>query len=105
MALSCTQQDETESYPVAQFPTESALWQHLEPAISRLNNGDARPIPMAPTMGDLVRRYQTEYLIKLSKSTQVRQRPPSMFTFSARWGKCGSLSTSDREKLKAGLRR
>jgi integrase len=59
-----------ESYPVAQFPNESALWQHLEPAISRLNNGDARPVLMAPTMGDLARRYKTEYLIKLSKSTQ-----------------------------------
>jgi integrase len=59
-----------ESFPVSQFQNEGALWKHLEPALSRLNNGDARPIPATATMGALAKRYKEEYLPKLAKSTQ-----------------------------------
>lgn len=59
-----------ESFPVERFPTEASLWKHLEESVSRLNQGDLQPVPLATTMGDLAKRYTEEFLVKLAKSTQ-----------------------------------
>ena len=59
-----------ETFSVAEFPNEKALWKHLEPAISNINQGAARPVQAVPTMGDLAKKYMAEYLPKLAKSTR-----------------------------------
>jgi integrase len=59
-----------ETFSVAEFPNEKALWKHLEPAISNINQGAARPVQAVPTMGDLAEKYMAEYLPKLAKSTR-----------------------------------
>src|SRR4051794_34743667 len=74
-----------ETYPVAEFNTEKGLWKHLEPALSRLNDGMAEPIPIAVTLGTVMNKYEKEYLPELSKAT--RQTDTSMFksTIRPKW--------------------
>ncbi len=74
-----------ETFSVSEFPTESTLWQHLEPAISRLNMGDSKPLPAVPTMEDLAKRYMEEYLPKLSKSTCDTDRSMISVHILPRW--------------------
>src|SRR4051812_49155398 len=76
-----------ESFPVSQFPNQAALWQHLEPAVSKLNDSEARPIPMAATMGDLAKRYKAEYLPQLAKSTQDTEASTMNVHILPRWEK------------------
>ena len=71
-----------ETYPVAQFNGEKELWKHLEPALSRLNDGMAEPIPIAVTLGTVMSKYEKEYLPELSKAT--RQTDSSMFNSTIR---------------------
>ena len=66
MALSRPGRMNQESCPVAECPTEAALWKHLEPAVARLNEGNLAPIQMAPTMEDLIERYIDKHLCKFS---------------------------------------
>lgn len=72
---------------MSQFANEGALWKHLEPAIARLNSGEARPIRMAATMDDLAKKYQEEYLPKLAKSTQDTDTSTINVHILPRWGK------------------
>jgi tetratricopeptide (TPR) repeat protein len=62
------------------------FWKHLEPAISRLNNGDLNPVPAVPTMGDLAKKYKREYLPKLAKSTQDTDISMIDVHIVPRWG-------------------
>jgi Phage integrase, N-terminal SAM-like domain len=75
-----------ETYPLSEYPNEASLWKHLEPAISRLNNGDLNPVPAVPTMGDLAKKYKREYLPKLAKSTQDTDISMIDVHIVPRWG-------------------
>jgi hypothetical protein len=35
-----------ETFPATKFKVEKELWKHLEPALNRLNDGIAEPVPM-----------------------------------------------------------
>jgi integrase len=59
-----------EMFRISDFPTERALWKHLETPISLLNSGSEEPVPVAVTMGKLIERYRKEYLPELAKSTR-----------------------------------
>ena len=59
-----------EMFQVSDYPTEKAMWQHLETSISLLNQGSSEPLPLAVTMGVVIDRYVKEYLPELAKSTR-----------------------------------
>lgn len=84
---------------MSQFTNEGALWKHLEPAIARLNSGEAQLIPMAATMGDLAKKYREEYLPKLAKSTQDTDTSTINVHILPRWGetKLSNIRPADVE--------
>ena len=45
-----------EKFKVADYPTEKALWTHLEASVRLLNEGAAEPVPIAVTSGDRGRK-------------------------------------------------
>jgi len=59
-----------EKFKVSDFPTEKALWKHLETAIRVLNKGVSEPIPVAVTMGTVIKQYRDMHLSAQAKSTQ-----------------------------------
>jgi integrase len=75
-----------ETYPVALYKTKTAMWQHLEPSIRVLNNQLAAPVPLAPTLGDVIKRYMEQNLPKLAKSTQDTQNGELRIHIEPRWG-------------------
>jgi len=74
-----------ETFPATKFKVEKELWKHLEPALNRLNDGMAEPVPIAVTLGAVMKKYEEEYLPELSKAS--RQTDTSMFnaTIRPRW--------------------
>lgn len=52
------------------YPTKSDLRKHLQTAVKNLNAGADKPVPQAPTMGMLIKKYKDEYLSGLAKSTR-----------------------------------
>lgn len=94
-----------ESFLVSRFPNEAALWQHLEPAISRLNDGESRPIPKAASMGDLANKYKAEYLPQLAKSTQDTDTSTINVHILPRWekAKLADVRPAEVETWIAGL--
>jgi hypothetical protein len=50
-----------ETFPAKKFKVEKELWKHLEPALNRLNDGIAEPVPMAVTLGAVMKKYEGEY--------------------------------------------
>ena len=43
--------DEAADFPLSEFPTKRAMWEHLESPIAELNQGEVKPAPVAVTMG------------------------------------------------------
>jgi integrase len=74
-------------FPVADFPTERALWKHLDTSV-RLLNEDA-PLPVAVTMGTVIQRYLDEYLPTLSRSTQNTDGSMLRVHIKPVWGSVG----------------
>lgn len=75
-----------EKYPVADYRTKSAMWQHLEPAIRALNNQAPAPVHVAPTMNDVIKKYMEQNLIHLAKSTQNTQNGQLLIHIGPKWG-------------------
>lgn len=75
-----------EKFSVADFPTEKAMWTHLATAVRRLNEGADKPAPIASTIGELVTRYQLEYLPTLAKSTRNTDGSMLRVHIEPRWG-------------------
>jgi integrase len=65
-------------FPVADFPTEKKLRQHLAASIAQLNGEQAAPLPIITTVGELIERYRVEFLPELARST--RETYESTFT-------------------------
>lgn len=76
-----------ETYRAADYKTKTAMWQHLEPAVRALNNRTAEPVHVAPTLGDVIRKYLQQELPKLAKSTQNTQRGQLNIHIEPKWGK------------------
>lgn len=45
-----------EKFKVAGYPTEKALWKHLEPSFRLLNQGVLKPVAIAVCMGTVIQR-------------------------------------------------
>ena len=95
-----------ETYSFAEFPTEASLWKHLEPSISRINQGDLQPVQAAPTMRELAKKYKNEYLPKLSKSTRDTDTSMIDVHIVPRWGdvKLPNIRPSDVETWTESLK-
>jgi integrase len=65
-------------FPVADFPTEKKLRQHLAASIAQLNGEQEAPLPIVTTVGGLIKRYRKEFLPELARST--RETYESTFT-------------------------
>src|ERR1017187_10768023 len=76
-----------EMFRVADYPTEKAMWQHLETSISLLNQGSSEPLPLAVTMGTVIDRYVKEHLPELAKSTRDTDGSMLKLHIKPRWGK------------------
>lgn len=78
-----------ESFPVAKFNTEKALWQHLAPRIELLNKSeDEKPVvpeTPIPTMGKLMKKYREKYLPGLAPSTQDTDGSMLKVHFEPHW--------------------
>ncbi len=75
-----------ESYPVAKFRTKTAMWQYLEPSVRVLNNQSAEPVPVAPTLGNVIRKYRELKLSKLAASTRNTQNGQLNIHIEPKWG-------------------
>jgi integrase len=75
-----------ETYSAALYATKSAMWQHLEPAVRALNNQSAEPAPLAPTLGDVIRKYRELKLPELAASTRNTQNGQIQIHIEPRWG-------------------
>ena len=71
-----------ETFPASEFKSEKELWKHLEPSLTRLNDGHAEPLPVAVTLGAVMDKYEKEYLPELSKAS--RGTDTSMFKVQIR---------------------
>jgi len=78
-----------EKFIVADFPTEKAVWTHRATAVRLLNEGADKPAPVASTIGQLVPRYQLEYLPTLAKSTRNTDGSMLRVHIESRWGSVG----------------
>ncbi len=75
-----------EAYPVADFKTKSVMWKHLEPSIRVLNGQAEKPVHVAPTMGDVMKKYIDQELPKLAASTRNTQGGQLRLHIEPRWG-------------------
>jgi integrase len=78
-----------EKYPVADYKTKSAMWQHLEPAVRALNNQSVEPAyvaHVAPTMSDVISKYMELNLPHLAKSTKNVQNGQLRIHIEPKWG-------------------
>jgi len=76
-----------EMFRVADYPTEKAMWQHLETSISLLNRGTREPLPLSVTMGTVIDRYVKERLPELAKSTRDTDGSMLKVHIKPYWGK------------------
>jgi integrase len=75
-----------ETYKAANYKTKTAMWQHLEPAVRALNNQSAEPAHVAPTLGDVIKKYMEQKLPKLARSTQNTQNGQLRIHIEPKWG-------------------
>ena len=75
-----------ETYKAADYKTKTAMWQYLEPAVRVLNNQSAEPVHVAPTLGDVIKRYIEQKLPQLAKSTQNVQNGQLRIHIEPKWG-------------------
>jgi hypothetical protein len=75
-----------ETFEVADFKTKTAIWQHLEPSVRVLNNQSAEPVPLAPTLGDVIKRYREQMLSALAASTRNTQNGQLQIHIEPKWG-------------------
>jgi integrase len=83
-----------QKFKVADYPTEKALWTHLETSVRLLNEGAAEPVPIAVTMGKLIDRYRSEYLPNLAKSTRNTDGSMLKVHIEPMWGSVGIADVS-----------
>jgi hypothetical protein len=72
-------------FPVADYPTEKALWKYLAGSIDQLNGEQAEPVPLVTTMGGIIERYREEVLSELAKSTQSTEGSMLTKHIEPRW--------------------
>jgi hypothetical protein len=75
-----------EAYPAALYATKAAIWRQLEPAVRALNRLSAEPVVVAPTLGDVIKRYIEQILPHLAKSTQNVQSGQLRIHIEPKWG-------------------
>lgn len=75
-----------ETFPAANFKTERDLWKHLEPLLSRLNDGIAEPVPVTVTLGAVIEKYKKDHLSYLAKSTRDVDGSMLDSTIRPKWG-------------------
>jgi hypothetical protein len=76
------------TYQVADYPTKKDLWKHLRSPIADLN--DRVPVqlmPVAVTLGDVIKRYEEDVLPGLAKSTRGTDRSMLDVHIKPKWGK------------------
>lgn len=61
------------------------MWQHLEPSIQALNNQLAGPVHVAPTLGDVIKRYIEQKMPQLAKSTRDTQNGELRIHIEPQW--------------------
>jgi integrase len=83
-----------EKFKVADYPTEKALWTHLETSVRLPNEGAAEPVPIAVTMGKLIDRYRSEYRPTLAKSTRNTDGSMLRVHIEPIWGSVGIADVS-----------
>src|SRR5271154_4094708 len=78
-----------EKFSVADYPTEKALWTHLETSVRLLNEGAEKPVPVAATMGMVIENYRDVYLPTLAKSTRNTDGSMLRVHIEPKWGSVG----------------
>ena len=74
-----------QTFPVADFANQKALWAHLETRIKLLNEGEGMPLPQAATMQQLITKYKDKQLPLLAKSTRDTDGSMLRVHFEPRW--------------------
>ena len=72
-------------FPVADFPTEKKLRQHLAASIAQLNGEQEAPLPIITTVGGLIERFRLEVLPELARSTRETYESTFVAQIIPRW--------------------
>ena len=75
-----------QKFKIADYPTEKALWKHLDISVRLLNEGAVEPVPVAVDMGTVIKRYRDEYLPALAKSTRNTDGSMMKVHIEPKWG-------------------
>jgi len=72
-------------FPVADFPTEKAMWRYLATSIAMLNGEQEEPLPIITAISGLIARYRKEVLPELARSTRETDESMLKVHIEPRW--------------------